>query len=156
MIRMTRVTDYGIVLLTYLARSPEGTLHTARDLARDAHLPLPTVNKVLKTLTRHGLLESHRGVKGGYTLARHPEEISVAEIISATEGPVAMTECTVDGPGGCDHESECPVSDNWQRINQAIQEALDGITLAEMTRPLAPCDDGGSSGLLNVQGLQPS
>ena len=156
MIRMTRVTDYGIVLLTYLARSSEGALHTARDLARDAHLPLPTVNKVLKTLTRHGLLESHRGVKGGYTLARHPEEISVAEIISATEGPVAMTECTVDGPGGCDHESECPVSDNWQRINQAIQEALDGITLAEMTRPLAPCDDGGSSGLLNVQGLQPS
>ena len=156
MIRMTRVTDYGIVLLTYFARSSEGTLHTARDLARDAHLPLPTVNKVLKTLTRHGLLESHRGVKGGYTLARHPEEISVAEIISATEGPVAMTECTVDGPGGCDHESECPVSDNWQRINQAIQEALDGITLAEMTRPMAPCDDGGSSGLLNVQGLQPS
>ena len=156
MIRMTRVTDYGIVLLTYFARSSEGTLHTARDLARDAHLPLPTVNKVLKTLTRHGLLESHRGVKGGYTLSRHPEEISVAEIISATEGPVAMTECTVDGPGGCDHESECPVSDNWQRINQAIQEALDGITLAEMTRPLAPCNDGGSSGLLNVQGLQPS
>ncbi len=156
MIRMTRVTDYGIVLLTYLARSPEATLHTARDLARDARLPLPTVNKVLKTLTRHGLLESHRGVKGGYTLARHPEEISVAEIISATEGPVAMTECTVDGPGGCDHESECPVSDNWQRINQAIQEALDGITLAEMTRPVAPCDDRGSSGLLNVQGLQPS
>ena len=156
MIRMTRVTDYGIVLLTYFARGPEGTLHTARDLARDAHLPLPTVNKVLKTLTRHGLLESHRGVKGGYTLARHPEEISVAEIISATEGPVAMTECTVDGPGGCDHESDCPVSDNWQRINQAIQEALDGITLAEMTRPLAPCNDGGSSGLLNVQGLQPS
>ncbi len=156
MIRMTRVTDYGIVLLTYFARGPEETLHTARDLARDAHLPLPTVNKVLKTLTRHGLLESHRGVKGGYTLARHPEEISVAEIISATEGPVAMTECTVDGPGGCDHESECPVTDNWQRINQAIQEALDGITLAEMTRPLAPCDDGGSSGLLNVQGLQPS
>ena len=156
MIRITRVTDYGIVLLTYFARSSEETLHTARDLARDSHLPLPTVNKVLKTLTRHGLLESHRGVKGGYTLSRHPEEISVAEIISATEGPVAMTECTVDGPGGCDHESECPVSDNWQRINQAIQEALDGITLAEMTRPMAPCDDGGSSGLLNVQGLQPS
>jgi len=156
MIRMTRVTDYGIVLLTYFARSPEGTLHTARDLARDAHLPLPTVNKVLKTLTRRGLLESHRGVKGGYTLSRHPEEISVAEIISATEGPVAMTECTVDGPGGCDHESECPVSDNWQRINQAIQEALDGISLAEMTRPLAPCNDGESSGLLHVQGLQPS
>ncbi len=156
MIRMTRVTDYGIVLLTYFARSSEGTLHTARDLARDAHLPLPTVNKVLKTLTRHDLLESHRGVKGGYTLARHPEEISVAEIISATEGPVAMTECTVDGPGGCDHESECPVADNWQRINQAIQEALHGITLAEMTRPVAPCDDGGSAGFLNVQGLQSS
>jgi FeS assembly SUF system regulator len=156
MIRITRMTDYGIVLLTYFARSPEEALHSARDLAREAHLPLPTVNKVLKTLTRHGLLESHRGVKGGYTLSRRPEEISVAEIITATEGPVAMTECTVDTPGACDHESECPVSDNWQRINQAIQEALGGITLAEMTRPVAPCSDGGSSGLLNVQGLQPS
>lgn len=156
MIRITRMTDYGIVLLTYLARSPEETLHTARDLAREAHLPLPTVNKVLKTLTRHGLLVSHRGVKGGYALARHPEEISVAEIITATEGRVAMTECTVDGPGGCDHESECPVSDNWQRINEAIQQALSEISLAEMTRPVPPCNEGGTSSLLNVQGLQPS
>jgi FeS assembly SUF system regulator len=149
------MTDYGIVLLTYFARIPEGTIQTARDLAREAHLPLPTVNKVLKTLTRHGLLISHRGVKGGYGLARLPEEISVAEIIGATEGPVAMTECTVDGPGGCDQEPDCPVSGNWQRINQAIQEALGGITLAEMTRSVPPCGDG-SPALMNVQGLPPS
>jgi FeS assembly SUF system regulator len=155
MIRITRMTDYGIVLLTYFARSPEGTIQTARDLAHEAQLPLPTVNKVLKTLTRHGLLVSHRGMKGGYRLARVPEAISVAEIIGATEGPVAMTECTVEGTGGCDHESACPVSDNWQRINHAIQGALQGITLAEMTRPVPPCADE-SGDLLNVHGLQPS
>ena len=141
------------MLLTYFARCPEGTIQTARDLAREAHLPLPTVNKVLKTLTRHGLLVSHRGMKGGYRLSRVPDEITVAEIIGATEGPVAMTECTVEGTGGCDHESACPVSDNWQRINHAIQGALHGITLAEMTRPLPPCGDG-SSGGRNMQGLQ--
>lgn len=157
MIRITRMTDYGIILLSFFARSEEGSVQTARDLAAEASLPLPTVNKVLKTLTRHGLLLSHRGVKGGYSLARGATEITVAEIIRATEGPVAMTECTVEGPGGCSQEPECPVSSAWQRINGAIQEALGRITLAEMSRPMPPC--GGetpSAGLMTVQGLRPS
>src|SRR5713101_4751164 len=118
MLRMTRLTDYGIVLLTYFAKSPDSPMHNARDIAAAAHLPLPTVNKILKTLTRKGLLLSHRGVKGGYSLAKQPDEISVADIINATEGPVALTECAVNVPGNCAQEPLCPVHDNWQRMNQ--------------------------------------
>ena len=133
---MTRLTDYGIVLLTYFARDTERTTHNARDLARAARLPLPTVNKILKALTRKGLLLSHRGVKGGYSLARTPEEISMADIITATEGPVAITQCTVSLPGNCAQETGCPVHLNWQKINDAIRTALESVNLSEMARPI--------------------
>ena len=135
MIRMTRLADYGIVLLTYFARDPDKTMHNSRDVAAAARLPLPTVNKILKALTRKGLLVSHRGVKGGYSLARRPEEISVADIITATEGPVALTQCTQSLPGLCVQESCCPVHGNWQRINDAIRLALESVKLSEMARP---------------------
>ncbi|MEW6296604.1 MAG: SUF system Fe-S cluster assembly regulator [Thermodesulfobacteriota bacterium] len=135
MIRISKLTDYGIMLLTYIARDP---LHarTARDLAVAAHLPLPTVSKVLKTLAREGLLVAHRGVKGGFSLARPPEQISVADIISALEGPIALTECSMHAPRLCQLEQQCPVGSNWQRINQAVLGALANLTLAAMTRPL--------------------
>jgi len=134
MIRMTRLTDYGIVLLTRMARAGGGTVHNARDLAGAVGLPLPTVNKILKTLTRKGLLESYRGVKGGYGLARPPEEISILEVIDATEGPLAITDCSNEGEG-CEHEEMCPLDVTWRRINEVIRGALEGITLAEMSRP---------------------
>jgi FeS assembly SUF system regulator len=136
-IRMTRLTDYGILLLTYFARDPDqAATHNARDIARAARLPLPTVNKILKALTKKGLLLSHRGVKGGYSLARRPEEISVADIITATEGPVAITQCTVSLPGSCAQEYTCPVHLNWQKINDAIRQALESVSLSEMARPV--------------------
>jgi len=135
LIRMTRLTDYGIVLLTYFARDPQFTLHNARDVAASARLPLPTVNKILKALTKKGLLVSHRGVKGGYSLARRPEDISMADIITATEGPVALTQCTLSFPGQCVQESCCPVHGNWQKINDVIRQALESVKLSEMARP---------------------
>ena len=95
MIRITKQTDYGIVLLTHLAANPERQ-YTAPELAAEARLPLPMVSKILKLLARDGLLASHRGVKGGYSLARPAEEISMAEIIAALEGPIAITECVSD------------------------------------------------------------
>jgi FeS assembly SUF system regulator len=134
MIRITRQTDYGIVLLTYMAGNLERR-HNAPELAEEVRLPLPTVSKILKLLTREGLLVSHRGIKGGYSLARHPEEISMADVIACLEGPIAITECVDET--GCIHESMCRVRGNWQRINEAIRAALGGISLAEMTHPLA-------------------
>jgi FeS assembly SUF system regulator len=97
----------------------------------------PTVSKILKILARAELLSSHRGVKGGYTLDRAPERITMTEIIGALDGPIAITECIDDTPGECSQESFCPVRGNWQRINLAIRRALDQISLAEMTHPLS-------------------
>ena len=98
MIRMTKQTDYGFVLLTRLAAEPERVVN-APDLAAETRLPLPMVSKILKLLARRGLLRSHRGVKGGYALARRPAEIHAAEILRALEGPVALTVC-IDGTPG--------------------------------------------------------
>jgi FeS assembly SUF system regulator len=147
MIRITRQTDYGIVLLTHMAAHLERRFN-APELAVEAHLPLPTVSKILKLLTREGVLESHRGIKGGYSLARGPEEVSMAEIVSALEGPVAITEC-IDESSGCTFEPTCRVRANWQRINDAIRQALAGISLAEMTHPtsrLVTLGSGGGAG----------
>jgi FeS assembly SUF system regulator len=134
MIRITRLTDYGIVLMSQLAAAPDRHF-AAPELAAEAHLPLPMVSKILKQLARAGLLDSHRGAHGGYALSRPAADISVVEIITALEGPIAVTECTDDAPGLCSAEPFCPVSSNWRRINQAIREALGGITLAEMRHP---------------------
>ena len=131
MIRISRLTDYGIVLMSYMAAQPH-RVHNAAEAAAGAHLPLPTASKLLRVLAREGLLASHRGVKGGYILARAPEQISVASIIRAVEGPIALTVCAVDPSGDCELELICPVRAPWQKINQAIRQALEGISLAEM------------------------
>ncbi len=133
MIRITRQTDYGIVLLTHMA-ADLARRYNAPEVAAEVHLPLPMVSKILKLLTREGLLASHRGTKGGYSLARHPEEISMAEIVAALEGPVAIVEC-IDESSGCTYQPTCRVRTNWQRINDALRTALAGISLAEMTHP---------------------
>src|SRR5437868_6650848 len=94
MVRLGKLTDYGMLLMSCFARSQPGTLRSARDLAEEARLPLPTVSKLLKELLHSGLLVSHRGFQGGYSLAKDPAEISLAEIVSALEGPIALTECS--------------------------------------------------------------
>lgn len=135
MLRITKQTDYGIVLLTHMASDPE-RLVNAPELAQETSLPQPMVAKILKVLARSGILESHRGVNGGYFLARAPEELSVAEAIIALEGQIAITECTDDSDGLCAQEEVCRLRSNWNRINLAIQEALGRISLAEMTGPV--------------------
>jgi FeS assembly SUF system regulator len=134
MLRVTRLADYAIVMLTHFATHRQSILN-ARDIAKVVKLPLPVVSKVLKLLSKAGLLASQRGTKGGYGLARPPEEITIAAVIRALEGPIAMTECTGMNRD-CNLESECPVRANWHSINQAIQSALEKITLDEMTQQL--------------------
>jgi len=132
MLRITKQSDYGIVLMTRFAAAEAGKVHSTRDLAKSANLPLPTASKILKALARAGLLASHRGVKGGYRLARNPAEISVEEIIRALEGPIAITECLDSAQKDCDIEGTCPVRTNWERINDAVRDALTAIPLSEM------------------------
>jgi FeS assembly SUF system regulator len=134
MIRITRLTDYGIVLLTHIAKSSDVSVHNIRDLSAETRLPLPTVSKILKALTRKGILISHRGVKGGVKLARKPENITVVDIICALDGPIAITDCTSDNHHLCDKEGLCSVKSNWQKINRAVQDTLQNITLADMAR----------------------
>jgi FeS assembly SUF system regulator len=136
MVRLGKLTDYGLVLMTFIARSEGHTLRTARDLARESRLPLSTVSKVLKELLQSGLLVSHRGTKGGYVLARESRDISVIDIIAAIEGPVAFTECSTDVTGLCGLEPSCPIKKNQQVINQAVRGVLEKITLADLIEPL--------------------
>lgn len=136
MLRISKLTDYGTVVMTYLAREND-RLHAVSEIAAEIRVAAPTVSKILKQLMREGLVLSHRGVKGGYALARPPEAISVVEIIDALEGRVGLTECG-SGPGVCSQESACSVRTNWQRINSAVREALANVTLAEMAEPDLP------------------
>jgi FeS assembly SUF system regulator len=136
MLRLTKLADYGIVLLIHFAKREEGSVVPARDLAERSRLPLPTVSRILKALAGGGILESHRGVKGGYSLARSPGKVTVAEIVGAIEGPIAMTVCTDGEPTDCELEASCPAVDRWQVINRAINEALGKVTLAEMATPV--------------------
>ena len=140
MLRMSKMTDYGFVLLAGLASGDEGTTHTARELAERTRVPLPSVSKVLKELSQAGFLVSHRGVGGGYALARAPREISVAEVIGALEGPVALTECGGHpevGPISCELEPTCHLRGHMRVINGVIHDALGRLTLADLVGPLA-------------------
>jgi FeS assembly SUF system regulator len=138
MIKMGKLTDYGTLIMTFLAREP-GSLHAAQEIAHAVGISLPTATKVLKMLARAGLLESQRGTRGGYSLSRSPEDITMADVISALEGPIGLTECgTSSQPGNCNRARSCSVKTNWQRISQAVNDALAGVTLAEMTVPAHP------------------
>ena len=133
MIRIGRLTDYGIVLLSHMAAQPD-SVHTAAELAAETHLPAPTVSKLLRLLTKEGLLQSQRGVNGGYGLARTPDRITVSNAITALEGPIAITTCTSAAPSDCSHEPICPVRGHLNLINLAIRQALDSVTLADLAR----------------------
>ncbi len=134
MLRISKMTDYGTVVLTRMARDP-GARFSAQELAADTHVAAPTVAKLLKVFVRAGLLDSRRGARGGYALARAPERISAVEIIDAIEGPVAITECA-SGHSHCSIEHDCSVGHNWQRINAGIRRALHDVTLADFVKPM--------------------
>ncbi len=131
MFRLSKATDYGIVLMAQLAGDPTDAPHNARELAEAAELPVPMVSKILKALAREGLLESLRGSKGGYRLARAPEDLPVSEMIRVLEGPVALTDCAI-GPELCEHERVCAVREPWQRISRVVERALTDVTLADL------------------------
>lgn len=131
MMKLNRITDYAVVVLSQMARTP-GRLVTAPQLAQDSNVPLPTVSKLLKELARGGVLASHRGANGGYALARRAEAISMLEVIQALEGPVSLTACVDGAEGDCEVERLCPIRGNWDRVNAAIEGALGSVSLAEM------------------------
>ncbi len=130
MLRVSRLTDYATAVMTCIAAHPDDVLSTAQ-IADDAHLELPTVSKLLKLLGHAGLVESFRGVNGGYRLARPAGQISLADIVVAMEGPIGMTECSI-AQGQCERESQCGVRGSWQQVSGALDGVLRGVTLAHM------------------------
>jgi FeS assembly SUF system regulator len=135
-LRISKLTDYGTVVLAELARGGQDCV-SAAEIAGTTGLATTTVSKLLKMLARAGLVNSTRGAHGGYRLARSPSEISAADVIDALEGPVSITECSAHG-SHCDIEALCRVGGAWQRINVGIRRALDEISLSDLLRANAP------------------
>ncbi|STX51969.1 rrf2 family protein [Legionella busanensis] len=134
MLRISKLADYGTVIMVYLARRPN-TLCNARDIALHTHLSVPTVSKLLKRLTAAKLLTSVRGVSGGYRLQGSAADISVAEIIYALEGQeMGLTECSIH-PNECSLQGVCHIQGNWQLISRAINTALDSVSLEMLAKP---------------------
>lgn len=136
MLRVSKLTDYATEVMAALAAVP-ARVHSAQELAERVRLELPTVSKLLKQLASAGLIESFRGVNGGYRLARPAAEISLAEIVEAIEGPIGMTECSV-AEGQCERASQCGVRGSWQLINNVLDNALRAVSLADMLKPQPP------------------
>ena len=133
MLRISKMSDYAILLMVELAR--DGETLSAHTLADRIRVEVPTASKLLKLLAGAGLLESFRGISGGYCIKRPAGQISVAAVIAAIEGPIAMTECSVE-PGLCHQEDHCSLRSNWRRISVAVNHALESVSLAEMSVPL--------------------
>lgn len=136
MLRISKLTDYGTVVLGHLAAN-SGRIVSAADVAAATGIATPTVSKLLKSLGRARLVTSTRGANGGYELARPPSEISAADVIDALEGPVSITECSA-ADSHCDYESICNVGGTWQRINVSIRRALDDVSLVDLTHAKNP------------------
>lgn len=133
MLRISKLTDYAILAMVELANHRDEVL-SAQALAERCGLEAPTVSKVLKSLVRAGLVESFRGPSGGYRARSAPEAVSIAEVIDAIEGPIAMTECSVH-EGLCTVEASCSARENWQKVSRAVAGALQKVSLADMSRP---------------------
>lgn len=134
MLKISKLTDYATGVLSQMAQDPQ-QIYTARDLTQETHIALPTVMKVLKQLTKAGLLNSQRGSNGGYSLADLPENIPLIDIIEAIEGDMGLTECSIK-THYCALETTCSTRDNWQIISQLLHRALAQISLAHMAHPL--------------------
>ncbi|MGR9106511.1 MAG: SUF system Fe-S cluster assembly regulator [Gammaproteobacteria bacterium] len=130
MLRLSKLTDYATVLLGYLARQ-RAEVHAAVEIAEATRIGLPTVSKLLKLLARSGLVHSIRGAKGGYRLSFAPDKISVADIVQAIEGPIALTECSISDDY-CEQSANCDIRGNWRVINKAMRTALQSVTLADL------------------------
>ena len=145
MIRISKLTDYGIILLARFVTKTDSPMISkktgrpilnARDLADETRIPFPTVGKILKCFSRAELLVSHRGVKGGYELSRNAGEISVVQMIEALEGPVAITECSMVDHHNCELGLGCPVRENWLKINAVMLDSLRKLSLEDLAQPL--------------------
>lgn len=131
MIKLSNLADYAVELMCCIALKPQD-VHSSAGLSDLAYIPLPTVSKILGTLVRAGLLASHRGLNGGFSLARPADKISITHIIEAVDGPVQLTNCLGEEASDCERESNCGTRSQWYRINEAVKDALGSVLLSQM------------------------
>ncbi|MCG2840743.1 SUF system Fe-S cluster assembly regulator [Sandaracinobacter sp. RS1-74] len=137
--RLSNLADYGVVVMTAAARSAaEGRLTSAAQVALLTGIPAPTVAKLMGQLGRAGLLSSQRGVAGGFTLARAPAEISLADIVESIDGPISLTHCGQPGADCCGLSTSCQVKPHWAPVNRAVRDALSGVSLAVLAQESLP------------------
>lgn len=131
MIRLSNLADYAVVLMSNIAARPN-EIHTAVALNADTKVPLPTVSKILGKMARADLLKSHRGIGGGFSINPEKENITIADIIEAVDGPVQLTNCLSEEDTCCDFEPVCQTRTKWDKINKAVYEALNNVSLTDM------------------------
>ena len=131
MLRLTKETDYGILVLACLARADTHEKLSTKSISEQSGVSYRMVCKILNLLMTKQLLISHRGIKGGYTLAKSASSITLEDAISALEGPIALTECSKE-TCTCQAEATCFIQNHWSFINRAFKNALSGITLSAM------------------------
>lgn len=133
--RLSNMADYAVVTMSAAARHCGGARVSAADLAEETGLPVPTVQKLVSLLTRASLLRSVRGAHGGLQLARPAAAISLADIVEAVEGPIAIAACCADGKHDCTLEGTCSVQPHWSQINASVRSALAAVPLTQLARP---------------------
>jgi len=131
MIKLSKMTDYAVVILAEMATS-KGQLMSASGLSNNTKLPEPTVAKILKLLAKQDIITSKRGINGGYSLNKTPDEINMAAVITALDGPIALTACVEQSAECCSFEDNCKMKGQWNPVNIAMQKALEDVSLMQM------------------------
>ncbi len=140
MLRVSKLADYAVIVMAEMAKQSQASC-SGQQLAELTQIALPTVRKILKLLLQSGLLMSTRGIKGGYALARTADNISIMDVITAIDGPLAITECCHTDKQ-CQRDACCPSRSNWHVINQAIRQILHSISVAQMNGQLTTLTTG--------------
>jgi Rrf2 family protein len=131
MLRLTKKADYGLMALKFIAEHPESLSLSAKDVAEAYHIPPQLLAKILQRLAKEGLLRSHAGMNGGYTLARSAKEITAFEVIRAIDGPLFITSCATES-GLCDLTNSCTIKEPLARVNESISDVLKKIRISDL------------------------
>lgn len=134
MIKLSKLTDYGFVVMMHFVRLGESVVLTAKDVSDYTKLPLPTVSKILKVLSKNNILVAKRGVKGGYQLRSNPSNISIVSVIESFEGPIALTNCVTGVTRGCLAKELCENGPQWKVINNTIRNAMLSVSLYDLMK----------------------
>jgi Rrf2 family iron-sulfur cluster assembly transcriptional regulator len=136
--RLTRAAEYGIRALLYLAQQPSGKVCFISEISLGQDVPENFLAKILQTLSKGGIVKSHRGVKGGFSLARPAGDVTLKDVVECLEGPVYLNKCLI-GPDACDRCQACPVHPVWKEAQERLLEVLGGATLKSLADTTLKC-----------------